>query len=123
MSTPGIGDPYWYEWYVGLQRVIEMINPDSNISYVIFQSDFHNTIDDVVVGIGNIEEMCFQVKHEVGDAGKGNLTFSKLIERPSFKSFLIPSSVRLNALTRFCCAYSFNPDTLRSIVIALPLKL
>lgn len=80
MSTPGIGDPYWYEWYVGLQRVIEMINPDSNISYVIFQSDIHNTIDDVVVGIGNIEEVCFQVKHEVGDAGKGNLTFSKLIE-------------------------------------------
>ncbi|MEA3321468.1 MAG: ATP-binding protein [Bacillota bacterium] len=80
MSTPGIGDPYWYEWYVGLQRVIEMINPDSNVSYVILQSDIHNTIDDVVVGIGNIEEVCFQVKHEVGDAGKGNLTFSKLIE-------------------------------------------
>lgn len=80
MSTPGIGDPYWYEWYVGLERIIEMINPDSNISYVIFQSEVHNTIDDVVVGIGNQEEVCFQVKHEVGDAGKGNLTFSKLIE-------------------------------------------
>lgn len=80
MSTPGIGDPYWYEWYVGLERIIEMINPDSNISYVIFQSEIHNTIDDVVVGIGNEEEVCFQVKHEVGNTGKGNLTFSKLIE-------------------------------------------
>ncbi|WP_077595967.1 ATP-binding protein [Oceanobacillus kimchii] len=80
MSTPGIGDPYWYEWYVGLERIIEMINLDSNISYVIFQSEIHNTIDDVVVGIGNEEEVCFQVKHEVGNTGKGNLTFSKLIE-------------------------------------------
>jgi hypothetical protein len=80
MSTPGIGDPYWYEWYVGLERIIEMINPDSNITYVIFQSEVHNTIDDVVVGIGDKEEVCFQVKHEVGDAGKSNLTFSKLID-------------------------------------------
>ncbi|PAE96374.1 ATP-binding protein [Shouchella clausii] len=86
MSTPGIGDPYWYEWYVGLERIIEMINSDSNISYVIFQSDIHNTIDDVVVGIGNNEEVCFQVKHEVGDAGKGNLTFSKLIETTARKN-------------------------------------
>lgn len=80
MSTPGIGDPYWYEWYVGLERVIEMINSDSNISYVTFQSDIHNTIDDVVVGIGNEEEICYQVKHEVGDVGRGNLTFSKLVD-------------------------------------------
>ncbi|SET23450.1 AAA domain-containing protein [Oceanobacillus limi] len=86
MSTPGIGDPYWYEWYVGLERIIQMINPDSNISYVIFQSEIHNTIDDVVVGIGNGEEVCFQVKHEVGDTGKGNLTFSKLIDTTTRES-------------------------------------
>jgi hypothetical protein len=80
MKTPGIGDPYWYEWYVGLERIIEMINTDSNITYVMFQSEVHNTIDDVVVGVGNQEEVCFQVKHEVGNVGKGNLTFSKLID-------------------------------------------
>ncbi|MGF9992362.1 AAA family ATPase [Bacillus mycoides] len=80
MSTPGIGDPYWYEWYVGLEQVIKMINSDYNISYVIFQSDVHNTIDDVVVGYDDKKEVCYQVKHEVGDIGKGNLTFSKLIE-------------------------------------------
>ncbi|YCA46330.1 ATP-binding protein (plasmid) [Bacillus sp. JZ8] len=84
MSTPGIGDPYWYEWYVGLEQVIKMINPDNYISYVTFQSEIHNTIDDVVVGYQNKHEVCFQVKHEVGDAGKGNLTFSKLIE-PTIK--------------------------------------
>nr|QEF16827.1 ATP-binding protein [Bacillus cereus] len=80
MSTPGIGDPYWYEWYVGLQQVIKMINSDYNISYVIFQSDVHSTIDDVVVGYDDKKEVCYQVKHEIGDTGKGNLTFSKLIE-------------------------------------------
>ncbi|WP_223592381.1 ATP-binding protein [Neobacillus bataviensis] len=80
MSTPGIANPYWYEWYVGLEQVIKMINPDSKITYVIFQSGVHNTIDDVVVGYENKQEMCFQVKHEIGNVGKGNLTFSKLIE-------------------------------------------
>lgn len=37
MSTPGIGDPYWYEWYVGLEQVIKMIDPDSGIVSVVFQ--------------------------------------------------------------------------------------
>ena len=27
--NPGIGDPYWFEWYVGLKYIIEMLNPDS----------------------------------------------------------------------------------------------
>ena len=34
MGTPGIGDPYWYEWYVGLKNVIDMLNPDSRIEKV-----------------------------------------------------------------------------------------
>lgn len=80
MTTPGGGDPYWYEWYVGLEQLIRMINPDNEITYVVFQSDVHITIDDVVVGYGDKKEICYQVKHEVGDSGKGNLTFSKLIE-------------------------------------------
>ncbi|GAA0852706.1 hypothetical protein GCM10008915_71450 [Bifidobacterium pullorum subsp. gallinarum] len=86
MSTPGIGDPYWYEWYVGLEQVIKMINPDNKISYVVFQSEVHNTIDDVVVGYESEQEVCFQVKHEVGDSGKYNLTFSKLIEQTTRES-------------------------------------
>lgn len=86
MVTPGIGDPYWYEWYVGLERIIEMINPDSNISYVIFQSELHDTLDDVVVGIGKEEEICYQVKHEVGDVGRRGLTFSKLLGAQTTKN-------------------------------------
>lgn len=80
MTTPGIGDPYWYEWYVGLEQVIRMINPDNKITYVIFQSDVHNTIDDVVVGYEKKQEVCYQVKHEVGNVGRNSLTFHKLIE-------------------------------------------
>lgn len=37
MATPGIGDPYWFEWYVGLKNIINMLNPDNGIEYVIFQ--------------------------------------------------------------------------------------
>lgn len=80
MTTPGIGDPYWYEWYVGLEQVIKMLNPDNDIEYVMFQSDIHETIDDVVVGYSDKKEICYQVKHEIGDQGKSNLTFNKLVE-------------------------------------------
>lgn len=80
MSTPGIGDPYWYEWYVGLENIIEMLNEDSGIKYVIFQAELYDTIDDVVVGYENHEEYCYQVKHEVGLEQKYNLTFGKLLE-------------------------------------------
>ncbi|MDT0755369.1 AAA family ATPase [Mammaliicoccus sciuri] len=86
MATPGIGDPYWYEWYVGIEQIIKMLNPDNKITYIIFQSDIHNTIDDVVVGYDGIEEICYQVKHEVGNQGKGNLTFSKIIEKTPTRS-------------------------------------
>lgn len=80
MSTPGIADPYWYEWYVGIEQLIRMLNPDNKIDYVMFQSDVHNTIDDVVVGYNDKQEICYQVKHEIGNQGRVNLTFSKLIE-------------------------------------------
>ena len=79
MSTSGIGDPYWYEWYVGLENIIDMINDDNGIEYVIFQKDLYETIDDVVVGYQNRVEYCYQVKHEIGSGKKYNLTFDKLI--------------------------------------------
>lgn len=44
MSTPGIGDPYWYEWFVGLKYVLRMLNPDSGISCVVFQHGEYNTM-------------------------------------------------------------------------------
>lgn len=90
MATPGIGDPYWYEWYVGLTNVIEMINPDSNISYVILQAENYDVIDDVVVGYKDgKEEHCYQIKHEIGDINKSNLTFAKLIDNKKDKPSLL----------------------------------
>ncbi|WP_459195765.1 hypothetical protein [Wukongibacter baidiensis] len=81
MSTPGIGDPYWYEWSVGLKKIIEMLNPDNKIDYVILQSEKHNTIDDVVVvKKNNSEEFCYQVKHSRDISSANNMTFSKLFE-------------------------------------------
>lgn len=37
MATPGIGDPYWFEWYVGLKNIINMLNPDNGIESLFWQ--------------------------------------------------------------------------------------
>ncbi len=89
MSTPGIGDPYWYEWYVGLENVIKMLNPDFGISCVIFQHGSYNTIDDVVVEfIDGKEQLCYQVKHEIDTSTPNNLTFGKMLESKDDKKCL-----------------------------------
>ncbi|MGR5959351.1 hypothetical protein ACT7DM_06005 [Bacillus cereus] len=36
--TSGIADPYWYEWAVGLNYAIDMLNPDNNIESISFSS-------------------------------------------------------------------------------------
>lgn len=86
-NLPGIGDPYWYEWFVGVRNVIKMLNPDNGIEYVIFQSSSYETIDDVVVGKKENIELCYQVKHVRTEK---NLTFSSLIDndKGSKKSLL-----------------------------------
>lgn len=28
-TKPGMGDPYWYEWSVGEQQIINMLNEDN----------------------------------------------------------------------------------------------
>lgn len=82
MPNPGIGDPYWFEWYVGLKYIIEMLNPDSGISCVIFQHETYQTIDDVVVEYENgTNQICYQVKHEIATSKPNNLTFGKLLEK------------------------------------------
>ena len=44
MPMPGAGDSYFYEWYVGLENVIKMLNPDSGIRCVIFVSVNSNSV-------------------------------------------------------------------------------
>lgn len=48
-TKPGMGDPYWYEWSVGQQYFIDMLNPDNNIKCVELQANVKLGLDDVVV--------------------------------------------------------------------------
>ena len=96
MATPGIGDPYWYEWYVGLKNIIEMLNPDNGIEYVIFQCSKYETIDDIVVGYKDgYHQICYQVKHEILTSKVQNLTFSKLLEKESKSKPCLLSAIAL----------------------------
>lgn len=81
MEMPGAGDAILYEWYVGLENVIKMLNPDSGIRCVIFQHDEYDTVDDVVVEYtdGNVQ-LCYQVKHNIETAENKSLTFGSMLE-------------------------------------------
>ena len=61
--TAGTGDPYWYEWSVGLLYAVKMLNPDNQIKNVILQSDESQSLDDVVVTYENGTKEYIQVKH------------------------------------------------------------
>ncbi|BFT69146.1 dsDNA nuclease domain-containing protein [Paenibacillus sp. P36] len=78
----GSHDPYWYESYVGLKYVLEMLDTDSGIEAVAFQVRTINKLDDVVVKYKDGRSLCIQVKHT---RAENNLTLSDLI-RPSSKS-------------------------------------
>ena len=81
MPMPGAGDAYFYEWYVGLENVIKMLNPDSGIRCVVFQHDEYDTVDDVVVEFANGDtQMCYQVKHNIETAAPRSLTFGSMLE-------------------------------------------
>lgn len=36
-TSAGIGDPYWYEWSVGLWYLLDILKPESNIKSLVFQ--------------------------------------------------------------------------------------
>lgn len=89
MSMPGAGDSYFYEWYVGLENVIKMLNPDSEIRCVVFQHDEYDTIDDVVVEYNDGDiQMCYQVKHNIETAAPKSLTFGSMLEAAENKMCL-----------------------------------
>ena len=75
-TKPGMGDPYWYEWSVGQQYIIDMLNPDNNIKCVELQADIELGLDDVVVTYVNGEKLFIQVKHTRVD---DTLTFGDLV--------------------------------------------
>ncbi|MDB6029444.1 MAG: hypothetical protein JWM68_5667, partial [Verrucomicrobiales bacterium] len=75
-TTAGKGDPYWYEWTVGLVKVVEMLHPDSKIQTVSFQVEGFKGWDDVVVKYTDGRRDFIQVKNSRTDA---NITFGTLV--------------------------------------------
>ena len=75
-TKPGMGDPYWYEWSVGQQYIIDMLNPDNNIKCVELQANVKLGLDDVVVTYESGEKLFVQVKHTRSD---NTLTFGDLV--------------------------------------------
>ena len=71
-----MGDPYWYEWSVGEQQIINMLNEDNNIEFVELQANVGLGLDDVVVTYGNGRALCIQVKHT---RANDRLTFADLV--------------------------------------------
>ncbi|MFO1450356.1 MAG: ATP-binding protein [Opitutaceae bacterium] len=78
--TAGKGDPYWYEWTIGLLQIVEMLDPDSPIASVSLQLAGVKGWDDVVVRRKDGTVQMFQVKHSRVD---DSLTFGDLVEQDS----------------------------------------
>ena len=74
--SAGIGDPYWYEWGIGLLKAVEMLNPDSDIDAVAFQKERVKGWDDVVIRYQSGRQDYYQVKHS---RPRTNLSFSDLV--------------------------------------------
>jgi len=92
MVSAGIGDPYWYEWYVGLSFVIKMLNSDNGIESVVFQKGDYHTIDDVVVKYKDgAQEYCYQVKSENELLNRSALTFNEVVKQDRNGKSLIKS--------------------------------
>lgn len=74
--SAGIGDPYWYEWTIGQKYVVDMLNPDNQIDYVILQATEAQGLDDVVVVYSNGTSEYVQVKHT---RAEDTLTFGNML--------------------------------------------
>lgn len=64
----GIADAYWYEWYAGLEKVLDLLNPDSGVVGVTLQASQQQGLDDIVVRYDDKKMECIQVKHTRTDA-------------------------------------------------------
>ncbi|MBX9579403.1 MAG: ATP-binding protein [Gemmataceae bacterium] len=65
MSSPTSGQahPYWYEWLVGVEEVIDLLRPDSPTESVVLQASGVKGWDDVVVRLKGGKSRLYQVKH------------------------------------------------------------
>lgn len=76
--TAGRGDPYWYEWFVGVTEVIRLLDPNTEVQSVAFQVPGIKGWDDVVVRMKDGRRRCYQAKHT---RVENNLTFGSLVQR------------------------------------------
>ena len=83
--TAGTGDPYWYEWSVGLLYMIKMLNPDNKIKNVVLQSEDSQSLDDVVLTFDDGSMQYIQVKNT---RESDKLSFSDMVEGEIEKSYL-----------------------------------
>lgn len=74
-KSAGSGEPYWYEWTVGLCKIVDMLDEDSDIESVTLQAHGIKGWDDVIVRYPGHREW-YQVKHS--RAGN-NLAFGSLV--------------------------------------------
>lgn len=61
--SAGLGDPYWYEWSVGLEYILDLLDPTKSVSTVALQKSGHKGLDDVVVTFADGTSRFIQVKH------------------------------------------------------------
>lgn len=75
--TAGRHDPFWYENFVGLAEVVELLDPDSGVVSVTFQAEGVKGWDDVIVQFKDGRRRCYQVKHT---RNNDRLTFGDLVQ-------------------------------------------
>jgi hypothetical protein len=78
--TAGSAEPYWFEWKTGLLYLVELLDEDSEVAAVAFQTHGTKGWDDVGVRFRDGRTQLLQMKHSrSGDP----LTFGDLITAPS----------------------------------------
>ncbi|HWC58237.1 MAG TPA: ATP-binding protein, partial [Verrucomicrobiae bacterium] len=108
-SSAGKGTPYWYEWSVGLLRVVEMLYPESEISSVSFQEAGIKGWDDVVVRYTNGRTEYIQVKHSREGT---NITFGSFVSADTDGVCLLESlfgawrGMKLSSATAACVVFT-----------------
>lgn len=76
-KIPGIGDPYWYEWLIGLRHIIKLLPPDTELESVALQADVVSPgLDDIVVTYKDRRKRLIQVKHS---RENDTLTFGDMV--------------------------------------------
>ena len=118
-SQPGVGDPYWFEWYVGLGYVISMLAGSGDIESVTFQEAGLEGVDDVVVRRSHgLPMVCVQVKHiKASTTSANNLTFGALVAEGAPGEGRAPKRSLLTSLAAGWKQISLKEEAVPEIVL------